>query len=165
MDSDVEADRQSADTLAGAGVSVVRWDDGTHTERAVCNALDIEGLSLFLAKAVELDNDPSSAPGNLLAQMKGRGLPEAVTTLAVAEWDAHGVDLFAARQVIANAAHKSKWFKDVDKGKELASVILATDVEGSDLGKKLTALRAAIYAAPAFEPQGDDGPAPETGGL
>jgi hypothetical protein len=148
IDSDVEKDRVAADALIGRGVAVVRWKDPFHLERAVTDALNPSELTAFIEKAIELSDDPSASGNNYLTHLKKRGLPEAITTLAVNNWLDLGLDPDTARAVIANAAHKHSWFKQVHKGRELAALVLvAKGYAVSDTASKIQSLREAMFAS------------------
>lgn len=148
IDSDVEKDCVAADLLASQGVAVVRWKDLFHLERAVTDALNGAELTALIEKAIELSDDPSSSRNNYLVHLKKCGLSEGITTLAVNDWIELGVDLDAARNYVADAAHKSGWFKQVHKGRELATLVLAADGYAStDTATKVRSLREAVVAA------------------
>ena len=164
MDSDVGSDRIGADRLGTEGVSVVRWDTDDNTERAICNALDAGGLTDFIARAAALSDDPNSAPGNFLEQMKTHGLPAQVDSLRVDDWSKFGTDLESARAAIAGAAHKSGWFKNVDKGRQLAILITGLGIADSDTGRKLDSLQSKIYRNSGSDSSGSAVPDPGTAG-
>ncbi|MBP2452389.1 ATP-dependent nuclease [Mycolicibacterium lutetiense] len=147
IDSDVPKDRAAADELEAEGVAVIRWRSDHHIERAVTDALTASELTALIARAIELADDPSASPNNYLAQLKTRGLPPSTTTLAAETWVADGVGIEAAREIVATAAHKSGWFKRVDKGRALARFLQgARGYPDSDTASKIVALRAAIFA-------------------
>ncbi|WP_228649035.1 ATP-dependent endonuclease [Microtetraspora sp. AC03309] len=146
IDSDVEKDCVAADALTAQGVAVVRWKDPFHLERAATDVLNATELTALLEKAIELSDDPLSSGNNYLVHLKKCGLPEEVTTLAVNDWIELGVDIEAARDHVARAAHKLDWFKKVHKGRELAALVLAAEGYAiSDTASKIQSLREAMF--------------------
>jgi hypothetical protein len=149
VDSDVDDDSAAADALEAIGVVVVRWKDGFNVERAVTEVLNSSELTALIEKAIELSDDPSSFRNNVLDHLKAYGLPDAETTPIVDHWIQRGFNLDAARKTVALAAHKRSWFKRVDKGQALATLLLAaTDFTGSETASKVQALRDAVFAPP-----------------
>jgi len=147
IDSDVEKDRLAADALATQGVVVVRWKDPFYLERAVADVLNAAELTALIEKAIELSDDPSSSGNNYLVHLKKCDLPEELTTLAVDTWIQLGLDLDAARNHVARAAHKFDWFKQVHKGRELAMLVLAAEgYATTDTASKVQSLREAMFA-------------------
>lgn len=160
IDSDVPKDCSDADALKAEGVSVVRWEDGLRTEQAVTEVLGAASLSALIQKAVDLSDDPSSSQRNFLEHLKTRGLTQQATTLVVDDWMDLGVSLPEARATVAAAAHEHKWFKRVDKGRELAALLLdGEDFGNSHAAEKVQALRGAIFAP--FTSATDDASEPE----
>ncbi|MFV8246852.1 ATP-dependent nuclease [Mycolicibacterium peregrinum] len=148
IDSDVKKDRDAADALTNQGVAVVRWKDPFHIERAVTDTLNASELTALIEKAIGLSDDPSSSRNNYRDHLKAYGLPEEMTTLAVGDWIELGLDLDTARDLIANAAHKYGWFKQVHKGRELAALVLAAEeYRDSDTASKVQSLREAMFAS------------------
>jgi len=148
MDSDVKHDCAAADALRNEGVVVIRWQKDFRLERAVTDALNEAELTALIDKAVELSDDPSASRNNYLTHLRGCGLPEGLTTLSVNEWIGAGVDLNTARNLVAEAAHKYKWFKQVHKGRQLATLVLGSEgSEGSDTALIIQRLREAIFAS------------------
>jgi putative ATP-dependent endonuclease of OLD family len=130
------------------------------TEQAVTEVLGAASLSALIQKAVDLSDDPSSSQRNFLEHLKTRGLTQQATTLVVDDWLDLGVSLPDARVTVAAAAHEHKWFKRVDKGRELAALLLGgEDFGNSDAAEKVQALRGAIFAP--FTSATDDAPEPE----
>lgn len=153
IDSDVPKDRAAADELKSEGVAVIRWKDDYHIERAVTDTLTASELTAMIAQAIDLADDPSASPNNSLTQLKAHGLPSTTTTLDVKTWIADGASLETARETIAAAAHKSGWFKRVDKGRALATFLLGAQCySDSNTASKIAALRAAVFAPPDDEP-------------
>lgn len=160
IDSDVPKDRVAADELRARGVAVIRWKDDYHIEGAVTDTLTASELTTLTARAVELADDPSASPNNYLTQLRTRGLPATITTLDVETWIADGISLDAARQTIAAAAHKFGWYKRVDKGRAMATLLQgAQRYPDSETASKIGALRAAIFAP--TRTTGDNEPEPE----
>lgn len=148
IDSDVKKDRDAADALKDHGVAVIRWKDGFHIERAVTDTLDQSELTALIEKAIEISDDPSSCRNNYLSHLKDHGLPVAESTLVVTDWIEHGLDLDGAREAVAKAAHKRGWFKNVEKGRELAALVLAAvDYPDSDTASKVQSLQDSVFAA------------------
>lgn len=162
IDSDVPADNQASNGLKSQGVTVVRWRDGFNSERAVCEVLDLTGLSGLIDSAVSLADEPDQALANFLGQLKNCGLPEEITDLDVASWSGTGVSIETARDVVAETAHKKEWFKRVDKGRSLAAILLGSpDFAGSDAEVTLESLRDAAYVPTMSGLAEDPGPEPE----
>lgn len=150
IDSDVEKDRVAADALATQGVAVVRWKDPFYLERAATDALNGAELTALIEKAIELSDDPSASRNNYLVHLKKCGLSEEITTLVVNDWTELGVDLNAARNHVAHAAHKFDWFKQVHKGRALATLVLAAEgYATTDTASKVQSLRDAVFAPAA----------------
>ena len=160
IDSDVPKDCGDADALKALGVTVVRWEDGLRTEQAVTAVLGAARLSALIQKAVDLSDDPSSSQSNFLGHLKTHGLTAQATNLIVDDWVSLGVSLADARAVVASAAHAYKWFKRVDKGRDLAAALLdGDDFNRSDAAAKVQALHDAIFAPLTIT--ADDEPPPE----
>jgi hypothetical protein len=146
MDSDVPDDNIQADALLERGISVVRWQDGFNSERAACEVLDADGLTKLIRAAVTLADHPDSAEATYLDNLRKHNGGRKVPGLDVSEWQEAGISIAEARQVVAETASKFKWFKRVDKGRELARQILrGVSLYGSDVGTKLDMLNGAIY--------------------
>lgn len=102
-----------------AGVQVTRWGLGLNTEMQVCSQLQADGLTDFLS----LGSQRRNSEDTVLQDLNSIDPTNPVHSLDVQAWLATGVSLETARDRIAQAAIKRKWFKDVDGGRELGAWI------------------------------------------
>jgi hypothetical protein len=127
--------------LSALGILVVQWADDMATEQRIFADLPWEGVVSLVYLAFE-QNIPVRE--NLATALGGstEALPEEVET-----WRSHLPEA-KLRAALGTAAKRSGWYKNVRLGRELGRVVathLAT-ITGSDLAKKLLALRSWIVA-------------------
>lgn len=147
MDSDVDAVNIKADAFAARpGAAAVRWRDNFNVERALCEVLDADGLTALIQLGIELSEHPEDGATNFLTHLKNSGLPRELTSLEVGDWISSGYGRGEARELIARVASKKSWFKQVHRGRALASRLMdARHLQDSDELAKVNALRAAIF--------------------
>ncbi|WP_226997117.1 ATP-dependent nuclease [Tessaracoccus aquimaris] len=147
LDSDVADVNVAADSLAVLpGAAVVRWQDGFNLERALCEILDVQGLTALIRLGIELSEHPEDGEANFLSHLKHFGLPSELADLEVSSWISASFTLAQARELVARVASKKSWFKQVHRGRALASHFMtARHLEGSNELGKVNDLRAAIY--------------------
>lgn len=128
LDSDDAAANALVPSVEVAGGKVVQWTGDVCTERAICDQLNAEGLTAFITAAVEAADDPDTARVSFGDQLKARGAPaidETDAQLDVTAWVAAGKPLEQARVIVGNVAKDKSWFKNVDRGKALARLLLS----------------------------------------
>lgn len=147
MDSDVDAVNVKADAFAARPrAAVVRWRDNFNLERAVCEVLDADGLTALIQLGIALSEHPEDGSTNFLTHLKNFGLPSELTSLEVGEWIGSGYTLPEARDLVARVASKKSWFKQVHRGRALASHLTAArHFQDSDELARVNALRSAIF--------------------
>jgi len=147
MDSDVNDVNVKADAFAARPkAEAVRWRDGFNVERAVCEVLDADGLTALIQLGITLSEHPDDGAANFLTHLGNAGLPRDQTSLNVGDWVSSGYSLSKARELIAKVASKKSWFKQVHRGRALASQLMAArHLQDSDELAKVNALRAAIF--------------------
>ncbi|WP_395705040.1 ATP-dependent nuclease [Rhodococcus ruber] len=147
MDSDVDAVNVKADAFAARpGAAVVRWRDNFNLERALCEVLDADGLTALIQLGIELSENPEDGATNFLTHLKNFGLPRELTSLVVGDWISSGYALPEARDLVARVASKKSWFKQVHRGRALASHLMAArHLHDSDELAKVNAIRTAIF--------------------
>lgn len=128
LDSDDQAANALVPEVAAAGGKVVQWTGDVCTERAICDQLSAEGLTAFINSAVEAADDPETSRLAFADQLRARGAPplgEKDAQLDVAAWVAAGLTLDQARVTVGDTAKAKNWFKNVDRGRALAAVVLS----------------------------------------
>lgn len=147
LDSDVDAVNIKADAFAARPyAAVIRWRDGFNLERALCEVLDADGLTALIQLAIKLSEHPEDGATNFLTHLKDHGLPRELIDLEVAHWIGIDYTIGQARELVAKVASKKSWFKQVHRGRALASHLMAAQhFQDSDEFSKVTALRAAIF--------------------
>ncbi|MGN7131914.1 ATP-dependent nuclease [Rhodococcoides corynebacterioides] len=147
MDSDVDAVNVKADAFGTRPrAAVVRWRDGFNVERALCEVLDADGLTTLIELGIALSENPEDGSTNFLTHLKNSALPRELTSLKVGDWISSGYTLNEARELIARVASKKSWFKQVHRGRALASLLMdARHLQNSDELAKVNALQAAIF--------------------
>jgi putative ATP-dependent endonuclease of OLD family len=163
LDSDDQAANALVPDVESAGGKVVQWTGGVCTERAICDQLSAEGLTAFIDTAVEAADDPETSRVSFADQLKARGAPsvsEKDAQLDVAAWVAAGNTLEQARVTVGDTAKDKSWFKNVDRGKALAAVVLSRPelAEGA-VAATLAKVREHTYYQP--EPAPKDAPPDE----
>ena len=120
----VDNDARAADTAITEaeckGVSVFRWQTGNATENELVAGMDALLLTKLLELAVEIRVGENTVKSDLLNAIT----PDLrITGLDVAEWiSADGLSLETARDLIAKASIRSKWFKSVGAGRMLRTL-------------------------------------------
>lgn len=148
-DRSVDAHVQAA---SDAGVQVIRLDEGKNLESQLVNSLAKAELKSLLRLATKTRSDVAT----VLLDLQASGLPASCTTSSMDDWIAGGVTLEQIKVIIAKAASKKAWFKNVDDGKLLGAwiddnVSSFTDTHISD---KLKLAQDFIY--PTTEASEDD---------
>lgn len=167
LDSDDQAANALVPEVEAAGGRVVQWTGGVCTERAICDQLSADGLTAFIETAVEAADDPETARVSFADQLTARGAPtvsEKDAQLDVAAWVASGATLEQARATVGDTAKGKSWFKNVDRGKALAVVVLSRPelAEGA-IAATLAKVREHTYCQP--EPPLKDAPPDEADGT
>lgn len=167
LDSDDHAANALVLDVEAAGGKVVQWTGGVCTERAICDQLSAEGLTAFIDAAVEASDDPETSRVSFADQLKARGAPtvsEKEARLDVAVWAAAGTTLEQARVMVGDTAKDKSWFKNVDRGKALAAVVLSRPelAEGA-VAATLAKVREHTYYQ--LEPPPKDAPPDEADGT
>lgn len=143
--------------VAAKGGVIVRWAGAACTEEAVCSQLDAAGLSDLIQAAVEVHDDPETAPAVFADQLIARGGPRrdqagGVDPIDVTTWANVGIDVESARGIVSLTASKAKWFKQIHKGRRLGGFILDTPaLQVGPVAQVVEELREAIYARPRAE--------------
>ncbi|MGV9671360.1 AAA family ATPase [Gordonia sp. NPDC003504] len=147
LDSDVDEVNTRGDAFAiRQRAAVVRWRDDFNLERALCEVLDTDGLTALIQLGIDLSEHPEDGAVNFLTHLKNFGLPSDLSDLDVGNWTSSGYTLSQSRELVAKVASKKSWFKQVHRGRDLATHLMAAEhLEGSDELAKVNALRAAIY--------------------
>lgn len=146
IDSDEDGANKMGRGVERAGGFVVQWDGNVCTEAAICAELDADGLTEFVRLSIEVAEDQDTAAQAHLDQLTGRGAPKTATPDDVASWLSAGMDLPSARGVVARAAKEKGWFKNVDRGKALAKLILSRNELGSGpVADALAKLREGVF--------------------
>ena len=127
------------------GASSIRWQVGNATENEMIAAMDVSMLTELLQVAVEVRVDEGTVKSDLLnVSASGPRVPG----LEVQAWISNdGFTLESARELIAKAAMKSKWFKSVGAGRILGEFIFrnASVLRPTPFGATLLAVKAFIY--------------------
>ena len=167
LDSDDTAANALVPDVEAAGGKVVQWAGGVCTERAICDQLSAEGLTAFIETAVAATDDPETTRVSFGDQLKSRGAPtldEKDAQLDVAAWVEAGATLAQARVTVGDTAKDKSWFKNVDRGKALAALVLSRPelAEGA-VTATLAKIREHTYYQP--EPAPKDATSDEAGDL
>ncbi len=156
LDSDDEAANELVPEVEAAGGKVVQWTGGVCTERAICDQLSAEGLTAFIDRAVEAADDPETSRVSFIDQLKARGAPtvnEKEAQLDVAAWVAAGTTLEQARVTVGGTAKDKGWFKNVDRGKALAALVLSrSELSNGAVAATLAEVREHTYYQPEPSP-------------
>lgn len=143
VDNDDRSIDEPVKDAEAVGVKVHRWTVGNALEDEVIQALPAEGLQALVMLAVDLKGQQSiqSAVGSRLNKEPLFG-----TDILYWQTQAQGDDE-TIRKAIAGAAKKQQWFKNEDKGEELAGVLINYwgDLQGTPLLRVVHELRAFVY--------------------
>jgi putative ATP-dependent endonuclease of OLD family len=120
MDNDVRDSDTHVAAAESAGASIIRWDHGHNTETQICSVLEAQGLTTFVQLGVQRRN----AASTVLQDLNDVDTSCKVPSLDVEEWIAAGITITDARQRIAKAAVKRKWFKEIEGGKALGGWLM-----------------------------------------
>ncbi|MDE0573743.1 ATP-binding protein [Demequina sp. B12] len=120
MDADDPSVDVAVQEALDAGVQIVRWEPGNSIEDQACSGLSWKGLSKFIALGVER----RAAESTVLDDLNVDHSENRVTSLDAADWQAQGITLEQARDRVATAANKRKWFKEVEDGRALGEWLL-----------------------------------------
>lgn len=121
IDNDDRSVDDAALQAASAGVTIIRWDLEHNTETQICAGLGAKGLTSLLEVAVERRNAEDTVLQDINSVVSGTS----VSSLDVQDWINDGMSLNDARQGIAAASVKRKWFKEVDGGKALGRWLMS----------------------------------------
>jgi energy-coupling factor transporter ATP-binding protein EcfA2 len=131
------------EALQELGVRTYLWEDELAVEQRVALDLPLASLSELLSLAVQQSSE-QAVRDSVHARLS---TPPATTSLKPDEWVEEGIDEIEVRTAIGDTAKANGWFKRVDHGDELASLITTNwdSLDGSDLRSKLEALGAWAY--------------------
>lgn len=145
MDNDDRGVDAAVTAAEANGATSIRWQLGNATENEMIAAMDASMLSELLRVAVEVRVDETTVKSDLI-NVSASG--PRVSGLDVGVWIySDGFTLETARQLIAKAAMKSKWFKSVPAGRALGEFIFrnAAVLRSTSFGATLLAVKAFIY--------------------
>lgn len=145
MDNDDRGVDAAVTAAEANGATSIRWQLANATENEMIAAMDASMLSELLQVAVEVRVDETTVKSDLI-NVSGSG--PRVSGLDVGVWiSSDGFTLETARQLIAKAAMKSKWFKSVPAGRALGEFIFrnAAVLRSTPFGATLLAVKAFIY--------------------
>ncbi|GLB63270.1 hypothetical protein NCCP2495_11480 [Dietzia sp. NCCP-2495] len=118
IDNDVRTADPHVVKAEQAGATVVRWEFPHCIESQICSQLDTDELQDFISLGVE----HRGATSTVLDDINSRGRAQ-VRNLVVADWlGAQSIE--EARELVALAASKRGWFKNVDAGRALGEWLL-----------------------------------------
>ncbi|MGO4807935.1 ATP-dependent endonuclease [Arthrobacter sp. 2MCAF15] len=120
LDNDDRSVDAGIAAAASSGVQIVRWNHGLNTETQVCSGLQAPALTAFITLGIQR----RSSEDTVRQDLNSIDPVNPVLSLDVEDWLNAGVTLEAARNRIAQAAIKRKWFKDVDGGRALGAWIV-----------------------------------------
>lgn len=100
----------------GAGVVVIRWDDGHCTETQLTAALDAELLDSLIRLGIEVRASESTVLDDLNHALGGNG---PLNSCDVSLWLTEGMGLEIARQTVGHAMRDREWFKTVEHARRL----------------------------------------------
>lgn len=144
IDNDVRTADPHVAKAELAGATIVRWDVDRCIETQICSQLDVGELQDLISLGVE----SRGAESTVLDDINSRGRAQ-VTNLAVADWLLfHSIE--DARDVVALAASKRGWFKDVDAGRVLGEWLLArrNSPNLAAVFTRLDQIKTFVYGAP-----------------
>ncbi|MCL8026461.1 ATP-dependent nuclease [Nocardioides bruguierae] len=146
LDSDDASTNALVPAVVVAGGKVVQWPGDVCTEQALCDQLEIDGLTAFVAAAVAAAEDPETAASSYASQLQSKGAPTTGEPLEVKSWLDVGLSLTEARGVVGMTAKKSGWFKNVDRGKVLAEFVLGRhELQTGPVATAVASLREQVY--------------------
>lgn len=125
MDNDVRDSDTHVATARSSGAMIIQWDHGHNTESQICSGLEAHGLTTFIKLGVRRRN----AEATVLQDLNDADASCRVPSLDVEDWLAAGITLDEARQRIAKAAVKRKWFKEIEGGKALGRWLMKNQTQ------------------------------------
>ncbi|MDO5619517.1 ATP-dependent nuclease [Kocuria sp.] len=146
IDNDVRTADSHVLKAQQAGATIIRWEDGHCIESQICSQLDADELQAFISLGVE----HRGAESTVLDDINSRGKVQ-VRNLTVLDWlETYGIK--DARYVVALAAIKRGWFKDVDAGRALGEWVLArsTSPNLTAVFTRLNQIKTFVYGTPAL---------------
>jgi hypothetical protein len=121
MDNDDRGCDAAVEMARAGGVVIVRWDHGLNLEGQICSDLDANSLTSLLFLGVELRDGEET----VLQDLNAIDSAHPVSSLKVDEWIASdSLALEQARERVARAACKKKWFKNVEGGRALGAWLI-----------------------------------------
>jgi putative ATP-dependent endonuclease of the OLD family len=126
-------------TMRAAGVEVVVWDAGKALEDRLVSDLPWGAVAEMVTLA--LDYKELQSVRDAVASRVGAQPNELVDEPI--EWNGIGKGEGAVREAVSKAAMKHGWFKTVDRGERLSSLVRThwEEINGTDLWQKLSALK------------------------
>ena len=120
IDNDVRSADPHITMAEQAGATVIRWDLGRCIESQICSQLDASELQDLISLGVEC----RGAESTVLDDINSRDSARQVPNLTVDDWlPIHSIE--DARELVALAASKRGWFKEIDAGRALGEWLLA----------------------------------------
>lgn len=127
-----------------AGATVVRWELGRCIESQICSQLD----ALELQELISLGVEWRGAESTVRDDINSRDSVRQVTNLIVDDWLLiYSID--DARELVALAATKRGWFKEIDAGRALGEWLLArrTSSNLTAVFTRLNQVRSFVFGA------------------
>ena len=144
IDSDRLADcRPSIDELECKGVRCIYWAGETATEDRLALDISWEGLKKLLDVAVSQRKEK-----HVKAKLCERlGLDPATNGRDIDMWIGQGISECSVRKAIGECAREEAWFKRIDYGESLGTIIVEDfeTLEDSDLAQKIRDLEKWAY--------------------
>ncbi len=143
-DSDVPINPDETE-LKAAGVRVIQWADNCAIEQRLCLDLPWSALQELVNLACEL-NGRSSVLDAIASRLK---VSSSQCGADINGWVSLAGTQAALRTLIGNAANDKKWFKRIDFGEELGSLVVRhlSDMPDTDTAAKINELRQWVYGA------------------
>lgn len=134
--------------LRAVGANVLLWDGKMATEQRIAADVPLAALQALLEIGCEIKGEQSCLDSCRTQLQKLGGMKAAITGPNIAEWQQNGIGEALLRATIGNAAHVSEWFKNLNDGRRLAGVVVASlpDISGTPLAMKIAALEQWVYA-------------------
>lgn len=134
--------------LQAAGAKVMLWDGHMATEQRIAADVPLVTLQALVSMGCEIKGEQSCIDSCKTELVKLGADGSSVANTNIDEWQANGIDEPTLRAAIGNAAKTSRWFKNLNDGRRLAEIVVATlpHIAGTPLGVTLQALEAWAYA-------------------
>ncbi len=144
IDNDVRTADPHVAKAEQAGATIIRWDVGHCIEAQICSQLDVNELQDLISLGVER----RGAESTVLDDINSRGRAR-MPNLTVEDWLLI-YSIEDARGVVALAASKRGWFKDVNAGRALGEWLLArrNSPNLAAVFARLDQIRVFVYGAP-----------------